>query len=74
MAEISNGEVVLALTLSEGRRWDPSVGSATMNYLMRGWRSGTADYETWIAVGAPNSSNPSGQPITDITIQASWSS
>jgi len=41
-------------------------------YLMRGWRPGTSDYETWIAVGAPNSSNPSGQPITNITIQASW--
>jgi hypothetical protein len=48
----------------------PAPGA--MQYLMRGWRPGTADYETWIAVGAPNTSNPSGQPIVGITIQASW--
>ena len=43
-------------------------------YLMRGWRPGTSDYETWKAVGAPNTSNPSGDPIIDITVQASWKS
>jgi hypothetical protein len=45
-----------------------------VQYFMRGLRPGTLDYETWTAVGTPNTSNPSGQPIVEITSQSSWSS
>ena len=48
--------------------------STTLYYLMRGYRTLTSDYETWVATGSPNSNNPSGQPITNITIQLQWSS
>ena len=41
-------------------------------FLMRGWRPGTGDFETWIATGAPNMANPSSQPITNITVQARY--
>ena len=60
------------------RYWDMietmlAAGSSVRgHFLMRGYRPGTSDFETWIAVGAPNSTNPSGQPIVDVTVQAKW--
>ena len=52
-------------------------GGSVTYYLMRGWRPAhvpAPDYETWVAVGSPNTSNPSGEPIIDITIQSVWTS
>jgi len=50
----------------------PGEGSTTTYYLMRGYRTLTNDYETWVAIDSPNSNNPSGQPIINTTIQAQW--
>lgn len=50
-------------------------GGSVSYYLMRGWRPlhvPAPDYETWVAVGNPNTSNPSGEPIQDIVIQSVW--
>jgi hypothetical protein len=41
-------------------------------YLMRGWRPSHLDYETWVAQGAPNNDNPSGEPIQNVTVQTAW--
>ena len=49
----------------------PEVVS-TLRFLMRAYRPGSDDFETWIAVGVPNNENPSGQPIENLTVQASW--
>jgi len=53
--------------------YEGCTGSETL-FLMRGWRPlhVPPDYELWIAVGSPNTSNPSGEPIQDITVQSSW--
>lgn len=48
------------------------LAPGAMRYLMRGWRPGTSDFETWIATDFPNTNNPSGQPIINITIQSKW--
>ena len=50
------------------------VAPDSIIYLMRARRYMRVppDWETWIAVNAPNAYNPSGEPITALTVQASW--
>lgn len=58
---------------------DPPVYSAktsagvALYYQMRGWYAAGSTYESWVAVGAPNTSNPSGNPLTNIVVVAVWS-
>lgn len=47
-------------------------GGVLMMYLMRGWRPSHLDYETWVAQGAPNNDNPSGEPVQNVTVQTAW--
>ena len=42
------------------------------HYRMRGYRPGTSDYESWVALGAPNTTNPSLETIQDVTVVAKW--
>jgi len=49
-----------------------AVPTSNARFLMRGYRPGSGDFETWVAVGSPNSDNPSGLPIVDVTVQARW--
>lgn len=52
-----------------------STHTTTTYYRMRGYRYmhlPVHDFEEWTATGAPNTSNPSLEPITDVVIIASW--
>lgn len=45
--------------------------SATKKYKMSGHLV-SGGYETWICVGTPNTSNPSGNPIQNVVISDEW--
>lgn len=47
--------------------------SVTIYYKMQGYYIAGATYETWIAVNAPNTSNPSGHPLINIVIASIFS-
>ena len=41
-------------------------------YRMRAWNLNTGDWELWTAEGAPNEDNPSGDPITNVSVLTVW--
>jgi len=45
----------------------------TTNYVLRGYRPGHSppDFEQWVATDL-TTPNPSGEPVTDVTIISSW--
>lgn len=56
-------------------RYEKLGSGATVYYKMRGWDAdpGVEDWETWVVAIEPDaSSNPSGNPLTDVTIVDSW--
>lgn len=47
----------------------PPVPGNSVTYQMRGWQTGALVYEYWTSTTGPNTSNPSGLPITGITYE-----
>lgn len=52
---------------------DAFLASSKIKYfLMRGWYAAGSTYESWVAIGAPNSTPPTGRSLSDIIIVMSW--
>lgn len=43
-----------------------------IHYRMRAWNPVLVDWEIWDSVGAPNTSPPSGDPVTNVTLIRIW--
>lgn len=50
----------------------PSGTSQTRYYRMAAYRTIQQDTEVWTAVGSPNNTNPSGQPIANVRVLFEW--
>jgi hypothetical protein len=48
------------------------VGGTTTYYKMRGYYTIGSVYETYVVIGAPSSTPPSGHVLTDVAIVATW--
>lgn len=50
--------------------------TAKEKYLLRGYlyERNPPEYEQWVSTGLPFSSNPSGEPIQNVTVLAVWQS
>lgn len=46
--------------------------SSVTYYRMEAYNTITNSIESWTAIGAPNNSNPSGQPIQNVRIAGKW--
>lgn len=64
----NNLESILDISQSNNFNGTTTNNPNQIIYKMRGWRTVQLNFEFWISIGAPSTSNPSGQPITDITI------